>query len=98
MCLREELSHAEKNVKIVEIFPPPVQSELHDKTMGKERGRAFGMPADEFVNQTYEKLIAGEDQIIIGSIVGSDPKLFQTVFDGRMTLFQNLAKLLWSHH
>lgn len=97
MCIREELSHAKSNVKIVEIFPPPVQSELHDKTMGIERGRTFGMPANEFAEQTYEKLVAGEDQVIIGKILGSDPKLFSTLMESRQALFDGLSKLLWSH-
>ena len=97
MCVREELSHANSKVKIVEVFPPPVQSELHDKTMGPERGRAFGMPADEFAEQTYEKLVAGEDQVIIGKILGSDPKLFSTMFESRQALFDDLSKLMWSH-
>jgi hypothetical protein len=89
MSVREELYHAKSTVKIVEIFPPPVQSELN-------KARTFGMPADEFAKQSYEKLIAGEDQVIIGSILGSDPKLFSTMMESRLAIFEALAKLMWS--
>jgi short-subunit dehydrogenase len=96
MCVREELSHANSGVKIVEIFAPPVQSEIHDKLMGVERGRAFGMPADEFAEQTYEKLVAGEDQVIIGKILESDPKLYSTMMESRQAIFDGMSKLIWS--
>ncbi|KAI4124803.1 MAG: hypothetical protein LQ338_004629, partial [Usnochroma carphineum] len=66
LCLREQLTNAGSSVKILEISPPPVQTELHDY-MGPEKGRALGMPLDQFCDQAYEGLAKGEDQVIIGS-------------------------------
>lgn len=97
MCVREELSHASSRVKIVEVFAPTVQSEIHDELMGVERGRAFGMPADEFAEQTYEKLLTGENQVIIGNIPGSDPKLYSTMMESRQAIFESMSKQIWSY-
>ncbi|KAK1719398.1 LOW QUALITY PROTEIN: uncharacterized protein BDZ83DRAFT_743348 [Colletotrichum acutatum] len=41
------------STKIVEIWPPLVQTELHDY-MGEEKGRSMGMPVDAFTNETYK--------------------------------------------
>lgn len=55
LCLREQLKGS--RTKVVELFPPAVQTELHD---GKHQpdiknGRAIGMPLDEFTNQVCLK-------------------------------------------
>jgi len=66
MCLRAQLS--DSNVKIIELAPPLVQSELHDKHMGEKAGRAMGIPADEFTKQAFDELVAGKEEILVGSI------------------------------
>jgi short-subunit dehydrogenase involved in D-alanine esterification of teichoic acids len=49
LCLRTSLKST--NIKVIEIFPPAVQTELHDERhqpdYGKT-GRQMGMPIDEF--------------------------------------------------
>ena len=97
MCVREELSHASSGVKIVEVFAPTVQSEIHDELMGVERGRAFGMPADEFAEQTYKKLLAGGNQVVVGNIPGSDPELYSTMMESRQAIFDSMSKQIWSY-
>lgn len=92
LCLREQLR--DSSVKIIEISPPVVQTELHDY-MGAEKGRAMGMPADQFTDEAYKGLAAGKDQIGIGSI--GPPEQFYDIVDKRRTAFENLAKIMRSH-
>ncbi|KAI9643547.1 hypothetical protein NHQ30_008166 [Ciborinia camelliae] len=49
LCLRDDLRNT--SVKIIELSPPMVQTELHDH-MGPEIGRKMGMPIHEFTAQT----------------------------------------------
>lgn len=63
-------------------------AELHDY-FGKEKGRAFGMPLDEFTNEAHRGLLEGKDQIIIGSIGPAD--IFNEIVDKRRQGFENLA-------
>ncbi|KAL4882670.1 hypothetical protein BJY04DRAFT_217163 [Aspergillus karnatakaensis] len=89
LCLREQLRHS--NTRVIEISPPPVQTELHDY-MGEDAGRKLGMPLDAFIEQTYEGLVAGKDEIIIGSIGPAD--IFNEIVTKRRTAFENLAKVM----
>jgi len=69
LILREQLKRAGSNVKVIEIFPPAVQTELHDFEMGEEKGRALGMPLDAFVEEAFEGLCkegADGEQIPVG--------------------------------
>ena len=94
LCLREQLANASSSVKVIEISPPPVQTELHDY-MGEERGRAIGMPLNEFCDQVYDGLVRGEDQIVIGSVGPRDK--FMNVVDGRRSIFEFLAEMMRSN-
>ncbi|MCJ1240406.1 hypothetical protein MMC14_008408 [Varicellaria rhodocarpa] len=94
LCLREQLNNAGSNVKVLEISPPPVQTELHDY-MGEEKGRALGMPLDKFCNEAYDGLNSGKDQVIIGSI--GPPEKFNDIVDKRRGTFEFLAKMMRSH-
>ena len=56
MCLREQLKDDEvSDVKVVEILPPAVQTELHDEKHQPDmkNGRQLGMPLDEFIEKTW---------------------------------------------
>ena len=56
MCLREQLKDDEgSDVKVVEILPPAVQTELHDEKHQPDmkNGRELGMPLDEFVEGAW---------------------------------------------
>lgn len=63
--------------------------------MGEEKGRALGMPLDAFTNEAHQGLLAGKDQIIVGSIGPAD--IFNEIIDKRRTAFDNLAKMFRSH-
>ena len=94
LCLREQLANAGSKTKVFEVSPPPVQTELHDY-IGKERGRALGMPLAEFCDKAYEGLASGKDQVIIGSI-GPQEK-FMDIVDKRRSTFEFLANMMRSH-
>lgn len=68
LCLREQLLDGPGNVKVVEIFPPAVQTELHDERHQPDikNGRSMGMPLKEFTEESWAKLVEGEDQIPVG--------------------------------
>ncbi|AEO69900.1 f18c9466-59c1-4a6e-891b-15973c221a81 [Thermothielavioides terrestris] len=73
MCLRCQLAK-KKNVKVIEVFPPAVQTELHDY-LGPERGRNLGMPLDEFTAQAWQGLANGDDEVHVG-FIGSKERFF----------------------
>ncbi|EED22572.1 oxidoreductase, short-chain dehydrogenase/reductase family [Talaromyces stipitatus ATCC 10500] len=89
LSLREQLQ--DSTVKVVEVSPPAVQTELHDY-LGAEMGREIGMPLDEYVDITYKRLVAGEDQIIVGSI--GPPEIFHDIIRHRRMLSTNLAQMM----
>ncbi|OAL32776.1 hypothetical protein AYO20_07732 [Fonsecaea nubica] len=89
LCLRDQLRNS--TVKVIEISPPPVQTELHDY-MGADKGRALGMPIDKFTQAAYDGLVSGSDQIVIGAVGSAET--FNDVVEKRRTLFQNLAKMM----
>ncbi|KAE9368362.1 oxidoreductase [Stipitochalara longipes BDJ] len=94
LCLRDQL--ALSNIKVIELSPPPVQSELHDY-MG-DHGRKIGMPLDEFSDKAFELLRSGKDQIIIGTVgptgQGGPAEMFLEVIEKRRSVFEWLSKIM----
>ena len=66
LSLRVQL--LETKINVVEIFPPAVQTELHDAKHQPDikDGNKMGMPLDEFTKETYQALAGGYEQIPIG--------------------------------
>ncbi|KAJ7456709.1 hypothetical protein FB451DRAFT_1098973 [Mycena latifolia] len=62
--LRQQL--ARTNVKVMEIIPPLVESELHDEQGTTERLSKFWMPLDEYTKKTMEGLRKGDAHIAAG--------------------------------
>lgn len=74
LVFREQLKQQPDNkVKVVEVFPPAVQTELHDERHQPDLkdGGKIGMPLQAFTDQTYEELLKGEDQFGIGMAKGT---------------------------
>jgi short-subunit dehydrogenase len=92
MCLREQLRGT--NVTVQHISPGPVQTELHDTELGKPAGRAFGMPMEDFVSETWSGLIAGEGDIFPGTVGGSTKEQFLEVVRVRDEAFGRISALL----
>ena len=55
LVMREQLRNVNSNVKIIELYPPAVQTELHDFEMG-EKGKEVGMPLSDFTKEAFEGL------------------------------------------
>ncbi|KAL4945677.1 hypothetical protein BDV06DRAFT_219070 [Aspergillus oleicola] len=91
LCLREQLRLRSEKVKVIEMSPPVVQTELHDY-MGTQKGRNLGMPVDEFTDKAFEGLLEGKDQIVIGAI--GEPGVFNGIVDKRREVFGGLARVM----
>jgi short-subunit dehydrogenase involved in D-alanine esterification of teichoic acids len=53
------------NVKVIEILPPAVQTELHDQP-DIENGRSIGIPIGEFTDAAWKGLEEGKETIPVG--------------------------------
>jgi short-subunit dehydrogenase involved in D-alanine esterification of teichoic acids len=72
LTLREQVKSGPGSVKIIELMPPAVQTELHDTKhqpdMPEGAGAKIGMPLAQFTDEAWEGLEKGEEQIAIGDI------------------------------
>ncbi|EMT74697.1 hypothetical protein NOF04DRAFT_17907 [Fusarium oxysporum II5] len=66
--IRYQLRDSGCPLHIVEVFPPAVQTELHDERHQPDlvHGMEIGMPLAEFIEQMYDGLAKGSDQFAIG--------------------------------
>lgn len=62
ISLRHQLR--DTNVRVIEIAPPAVSTELHDY-MGPQ-GREIGIPVNEFLHEALDGLNAGLEEICVG--------------------------------
>lgn len=65
-CPRRQLQNSK--IKVIEIFPPAIQTELHDEQHQPDikSGHLISMPLDEFTEEAYRGLMQGKDQIPVG--------------------------------
>ncbi|KAL8682003.1 MAG: hypothetical protein Q9224_005399 [Gallowayella concinna] len=70
LVLRKQLRGSK--VKVVELFPPAVQTELHDEKHQPDikNGGQIGMPLDQFTNEAYSGLAAGKEEVVVGDAAG----------------------------
>ncbi|RAR08965.1 NAD(P)-binding protein [Stemphylium lycopersici] len=68
LVLRHQLANGPGNIKVIEIFPPSVQTELHDAKHQPDitDGGNIGMPLSEFTDEAWKGLVEGKDQIPVG--------------------------------
>ncbi|KAL9600496.1 MAG: hypothetical protein Q9219_003147 [cf. Caloplaca sp. 3 TL-2023] len=66
LVLRKQLRGSK--VKIVELFPPAVQTELHDEKHQPDikNGRQIGMLLAQFTDEAYAGLAAGKEEVAVG--------------------------------
>ena len=95
LCLREQLR--ESTVKVIELSPPVVQTELHDAEMGEEAGRNLGMPIDRFTDLALAGLREGKDQVVIGALWGEPDGTLDDIINKRRTAFEGLAATMRKH-
>ncbi|KAI9148848.1 oxidoreductase [Paramyrothecium foliicola] len=92
-CLRRQ--NTEFSTNIIELWPPAVQTELHDY-MG-EGGRSFGMSVDVFVQKTWPEIVSGTDHIIIGAEAMGFEKAFHDAVTGRRQQFEKVSDMMLGH-
>ena len=91
LCMRQQLKDANSNVEIIELYPPAVQTELHDFEMGKEKGGQVGMPLADFVNEAWESLSSeSHEQVPVQAV-----KTFMG-FNSWEQERQKTAQLMWN--
>lgn len=92
ICVREQLEQCRCGVKVVEIVPPAVRTELHTYDGGG--GKAVGMDLEEFIEKAWRGLEAGEEDIAVG-MAGKAYEVFEErrrgMFRGLMELMQGQA-------
>ncbi|KAI3325700.1 NAD(P)-binding protein [Xylariaceae sp. AK1471] len=68
MNLREQLRGNGDRVRCVEVFPPAVQTELHDTNHQPDlkNGDHIGMPLDQYTEALYKGLKGGGEQVATG--------------------------------
>ncbi|KAH6633047.1 short-chain dehydrogenase/ reductase-like protein [Boeremia exigua] len=90
LVLREQLKAGPGNIKVIEIFPPAVQTELHDEKNQPDikNGASIGLPLAEFVDETWGKLTNGDDQIPVGFVNMAFEKFERT----RQGIFHEMMK------
>lgn len=90
LALREQMKDGPGNVKIVEIFPPAVQTELHDEKHQPDikNGRQMGMPLDQFTEESWSKIVKGDDQVPVGFAADG----FNGFENARQEIFHKILK------
>jgi len=92
LTLREQLKNGPGNIKVIEILPPAVQTELHDAKHQPDikNGGQIGIPLEQFVEEAWAGLSKGDEQIPVGSSkAGYKPDGFETK---RQEAFQGMTK------
>lgn len=86
-----QMQEAKGNVKIVEIFPPAVQTELHDAKNQPDikDGGSIGMPLDEFTEEAWKGLVGGEEDIAVGTSKNG----YEAVEVGRKKVFAKMIEM-----
>ncbi|KAJ5334744.1 hypothetical protein N7452_007147 [Penicillium brevicompactum] len=92
LALRTQVQAGPGNVKILEIYPPAVQTELHDAKHQPDLkdGHLIGMPLREFVDEVWNRISQGEDQIPVGSA----QDIFNAFEVKRQELYRDMTELL----
>ncbi|KIW98731.1 uncharacterized protein Z519_00394 [Cladophialophora bantiana CBS 173.52] len=92
LCLRQQLKGFK--IKVVELIPPAVQTELHDEKHQPhiKNGKSIGMPLDEFTEKAYAGLASGREQVPIGTA----ERAFDALEPTRQEMFTQLMKAMSS--
>jgi short-subunit dehydrogenase len=96
LSLREQLRGT--HVTVQQISPGPVQTELHDAHAGKEAGRKFSMPMEDFVKESWAGLVDGKEDIYPGCVGGSTKEQFLELVklrDGAVARMSGLLRNMW---
>jgi NAD(P)-dependent dehydrogenase (short-subunit alcohol dehydrogenase family) len=85
MCLREQLRNT--NVQVTHVSPGPIRTEMNPN---------FGMPMDEFLDQTFAGLVGKKPDIFPGCVGGSTEQQFGEIVEKREEAFARISNLMRS--
>ncbi|KAF3059204.1 putative oxidoreductase DltE [Daldinia childiae] len=102
--VRQQIKDAGYKIRLVEVFPPAVQTEIHDTKHQPDmiNGHEIGMPLGPYTERMYEGLQKGDEQFAIGhaeewlnegGFEATRAKLFE---QGHVTIKEALAKYVKS--
>jgi len=74
LCISLRSQMRKTKIKVVEVVPPLVESELHNHEGTTERLSKFWMPLREFTPKVMEGLYRGDETISIGTAADSFAK------------------------
>ncbi|KAF2652224.1 oxidoreductase [Lophiostoma macrostomum CBS 122681] len=92
LSVKEQIK--DKGVKVFHLSAPPVQTEIHDREMGVEAGRSFGMPVAQFTEEAFSEIVAGNQDIYIGAVGGSTREQVLEMAGLRLAAFARMAELI----
>lgn len=92
LALRTQLQDGLGNIKVIEIYPPAVQTELHDAKHQPDLkdGHLIGMPLQEFIDEVWRQLCCGEEQVAVGSA----REIFEAVEVKRQEVYYQMTEML----
>lgn len=68
--MRAQLGHDERSrhIRVVELIPPAVQTELHDlqSDLAAHGKTDYGMPLADYIDGTWAGLLRGDDEVAVG--------------------------------
>lgn len=99
LVLRQQLKEGPGNINVIEIFPPAVQTELHDTKHQPDLkdGHKIGMPLKDFTDETFAGLAAGKDQIAVGMSAGNFNTWEQERQKNFFQMKEAMSKMLGQH-
>ncbi|GAJ09169.1 unnamed protein product, partial [marine sediment metagenome] len=95
LVLRQQMKDVESNVKIIELYPPAVQTELHDDKHQPEmngKGRSVGMPLNDFTDEAWAGLSSDDNEQVPVQMVKT-----MMGFNGWEQERQKTAQKMWAH-
>lgn len=65
--------------------------------MGEERGRALGMPLDQFTEEAYKGLVENQEQVIVGVPGPTAKEDYAQLLKSRQVIFDSLSDMIMTH-
>jgi len=71
LSIRRQLQTS--SIKVIELFPPAVQTEIHDAKHQPtlENGGQIGITIDEFMKIAWPGIVEGKEEIPVGSVISA---------------------------
>jgi short-subunit dehydrogenase involved in D-alanine esterification of teichoic acids len=92
VCMREQLRVTK--IDVYHISPGPVQTEIHNAEMGESRGKGFGMPLPQFVEEAWSGLSNGDEDIFVGLVGGSTKEQFMEITEKRNGAIGRMSEMI----